>query len=164
MWDDTSLILTTDHGFMLGEHDWWAKNRMPLYNEIANIPLFFYHPDFKQHQGEQRNHVTQNIDLMPTFLDMHNHSIPSEVKGKSLLTYLDKDAENKFTALYGYWGGGINITDGKFSYFHYPENFSQQNPDRYQYTLMPTHMRQFFSNEELQTATLHKPFDFTKIY
>ena len=23
-------------------------------------------------------------------------------------------------------------------------------------------MRQFFSNEELQTATLHKPFDFTK--
>ena len=99
---------------------------------------------------------------MPTFLDMHNHSIPSEVKGKSLLTYLDKDAENKFTALYGYWGGGINITDGKFSYFHYPENFSQQNPDRYQYTLMPTHMRQFFSNEELQTATLHKPFDFTK--
>ena len=52
--------------------------------------------------------------------------------------------------------------NGDFSYFHYPENFSQQNPDRYQYTLMPTHMRQFFSNEELQTATLHKPFDFTK--
>ena len=22
LWDDTSLILTTDHGFMLGEHDW----------------------------------------------------------------------------------------------------------------------------------------------
>jgi arylsulfatase A-like enzyme len=39
---------------MLGEHDWWAKNRMPLYNEIANVPLFFYHPDYKQYQGEQR--------------------------------------------------------------------------------------------------------------
>ena len=99
---------------------------------------------------------------MPTFLDMHNHLIPSGVKGKSLVPYLKKDSENKFTALYGYWGGGINITDGEYSYFHYPENFSQQNPDRYQYTLMPTHMRQFFSNEELQTATLHKPFDFTK--
>ena len=162
MWDDTSLILTTDHGFMLGEHDWWAKNRMPLYNEIANIPLFFYHPDFKQHQGEERNVVTQNIDLMPTFLDMHNHHIPSEVKGKSLLPFLEKESDNNFAALYGYWGGGINITDGTYSYFHYPENFSQQNPNRYQYTLMPTHMRQFFSNEELQTATLHKPFDFTK--
>ena len=30
------------------------------------------------------------------------------------------------------------------------------------YTLMPTNMRQFFSNEELQTATMHKPFNFTK--
>ena len=41
LWEDTTLILTTDHGFMLGEHDWWAKNRMPLYNEISHIPLLF---------------------------------------------------------------------------------------------------------------------------
>jgi hypothetical protein len=27
---------------------------------------------------------------------------------------------------------------------------------------MPTNMRQFFSHEELQTATMHEPFDFTK--
>ena len=27
---------------------------------------------------------------------------------------------------------------------------------------MPTHMRQFFSLEELQTASLHEPFEFTK--
>ena len=27
---------------------------------------------------------------------------------------------------------------------------------------MPTNMRQFFSNEELQTATMHEPFNFTK--
>ncbi|NBT41259.1 MAG: sulfatase, partial [Alphaproteobacteria bacterium] len=39
LWSDTALILTTDHGFLLGEHDWWAKNRMPVYDEIAHIPL-----------------------------------------------------------------------------------------------------------------------------
>ena len=27
---------------------------------------------------------------------------------------------------------------------------------------MPTNMRQFFSHEELQTATMHEPFNFTK--
>lgn len=27
MWQDTMLIVTTDHGFLLGEHNWWAKNR-----------------------------------------------------------------------------------------------------------------------------------------
>ena len=72
LWDNTALILTTDHGFMLGEHDWWAKNRMPMYNEIAHIPLFIYHPEYKQYVGESRSAVTQNIDLMPTFLAM-NH-------------------------------------------------------------------------------------------
>ena len=95
-------------------------------------------------------------------MTMHGHQIPKEVKGKSILNFLDKDNERDFCALYGYWGGGINISDGKYTYFHYPENFNQYDRSRYQYTLMPTNMRQFFSNEELQTATLHKPFDFTK--
>ena len=44
MWDDTVLIVTTDHGFLLGEHDFWAKNRMNIYEEIAHIPLFVHHP------------------------------------------------------------------------------------------------------------------------
>ena len=37
LWQDTALIVTTDHGFLLGEHDLWAKNRMTLYREIAQI-------------------------------------------------------------------------------------------------------------------------------
>jgi len=27
LWKDTALILGTDHGFMLGEHEWWAKKQ-----------------------------------------------------------------------------------------------------------------------------------------
>ena len=162
LWNDTALILTTDHGFMLGEHDWWAKNRMPMYNEIAHIPLFMYHPDYKNNVGETRNVVTQNIDLMPTFLSMNDKNIPREVKGKSLLQFLEKNIDENYSALYGYWGGGINISDGKYTYFHYPENYDQLSQDRFQYTLMPTHMRQFFSLDELKTATMHEPFSFTK--
>ena len=36
--------VTTDHGFLLGEHDFWAKNRMNLYEEIVHIPLFIHDP------------------------------------------------------------------------------------------------------------------------
>ena len=43
-WDDTAIVMTTDHGFLLSEHDWWAKNRMPFYNEVAHIPLMIHHP------------------------------------------------------------------------------------------------------------------------
>ena len=44
LWKDTALIVTTDHGFLLGEHDFWAKNRMTMYEEIAHIPLFVHDP------------------------------------------------------------------------------------------------------------------------
>ena len=43
-----------------------------------------------------------------------------------------------------------------------PKNFDETSLDKFQYTLMPTHMRQFFSEEELRTVKMHKPFSFTK--
>ncbi|MGV8750609.1 sulfatase-like hydrolase/transferase, partial [Pseudomonas aeruginosa] len=44
LWDDTLFIVCTDHGFLLGEHQWWGKNIMPVYNEIANTPFFIRDP------------------------------------------------------------------------------------------------------------------------
>ena len=36
LWEDTLLIVNTDHGFFLGEHGWWAKsNPMNLYEEVG---------------------------------------------------------------------------------------------------------------------------------
>ena len=42
MWKDTMLIVNTDHGFILSEHNWWGKVMMPYFNEIAHIPLFLW--------------------------------------------------------------------------------------------------------------------------
>ena len=159
LWNDTALILTTDHGFMLGEHDWWGKGVMPMYNEIAHIPLFFYHPKYKNLQGTENNNVTQNIDLMPTFLDFYNLPIPKEVQGISLIKkILQKKKFN--SALYGYWGSGINFTDGEYTFFWYPDNINKQ--DLYQYTLMPMYMRTLFPVNELKDIQLSKNFNFTK--
>ena len=90
-----------------------AKSRMGSIGTQFSSRLAEHHPDYKEYAGESRNTVTQNIDLMPTFLSMNNLTIPKEVKGKSLLDFLEKDSD-MYTALYGYWGGGINITDGKY--------------------------------------------------
>ena len=35
MWKDTMLIVNTDHGFLMGEHDWFGKMCVPYYNEIG---------------------------------------------------------------------------------------------------------------------------------
>ncbi|MDP7135632.1 MAG: sulfatase-like hydrolase/transferase, partial [Planctomycetota bacterium] len=44
LWSDTMLIVNTDHGFLLGEHNHTAKNVMPLWQELANTPLFVWDP------------------------------------------------------------------------------------------------------------------------
>lgn len=160
MWHDTALVVTTDHGFLLGEHDWWAKFRMPVYNEVAHIPLFIHHPDYASKAGERRQSLTQTIDLMPTMLDLHGLTPPQEVEGHSILNLMDNDHPIRETALYGAWGSAANITDGEHTYFRFPEDMEGQ--EIFQYTLMPTHMNSFFTHEELKGAELNAPFEFTK--
>lgn len=160
MWKDTCLILTTDHGFLLGEHDWWSKNRMPVYDEIARIPLVVYHPDHASQGGTRRAALTQAIDVMPTILDLYDHEIPVDVMGHTLLPLLEKDHHLRDTAIFGYFGAAMNITDGRYVYHRYPEKLTAEG--LYEYTLMPTRMTSRFAISELVEATLANPFDFTK--
>ena len=39
MWQDTLVIINTDLGFLLGEHDWLGKNVAPMYEEIIHLPF-----------------------------------------------------------------------------------------------------------------------------
>ena len=160
LWKDTALIFTTDHGFMLGEHDWWAKSRMPFYNEISHIPLMFYHPQFAAKGGERRSSLTQNIDIMPTILDMHGLETPDTVTGHSLVPLLEQDESPRKAAIYGQFGAATNVTDGRYTYFRYPDDIINQRI--YEYTLMPTHQNALFAKEEFEGTQIVEGFDFMR--
>ncbi|MGX2013320.1 sulfatase/phosphatase domain-containing protein, partial [Enterobacter asburiae] len=110
----------TDHGFLLGEHEWWGKNIMPLYNEVANIPCFIWHPQCGG-AGESRQSVAQTIDLPATLLDYFGLDQPADMQGRSLLPTLLDDTPVRDYALFGYHGCHINITDGRYVYMRSPE-------------------------------------------
>ncbi|MEO0382570.1 MAG: sulfatase [Pseudomonadota bacterium] len=156
LWENTALIMSTDHGFLLGEHDWWAKNRMYAYEEIAHIPLMVHVPggDIPTYCDQ----LTQTIDIMPTILDLFAVEQPQQVTGTSILATL-KGQPVRETAVFGYFGGGVNITDGRYTYFLFPDDLVGE--PLFQYTLMPTHMKSFFSPDELRGATQVPAFDFT---
>ena len=160
MWDDTALILTTDHGFLLGEHDWWAKNRMPVYAEIAHIPLMIHHPDFASEAGTRRNALTQTCDIMPTVLEMAGLDVPQDATGHSLMPVLRGDSAQRDSLIFGYFGAAVNVSDGRYNYFHYPTTIGAAH--LYEYTLMPTRMTTRFPIRDLLGATLHPGFSFTK--
>lgn len=159
MWDDTALVVTTDHGFLLGEHDFWAKNRMNMYEEIAHIPLFVHDPR-RPAGGRRVSELTQTPDLAATFLDLHGADPEPEMRSHSVLPLIDGDKGQREAVLFGYFGGAVNVSDGAMTYHRYPADLSQQ--EIYQYTLMPTHSVSFFSEHELSAATLESPLSFSK--
>ena len=161
LWKDTALVVTTDHGFLLGEHDWWAKNIMPCYNEVAHIPLLIHHPDFASQAGSRRQLLTQTMDIMPTLMDIFGATPPTEVTASSLLPALgDASLKNRDACIYGVFGSAVNVTDGQYTYFIYPPDI--HGGDLNQYTLMPLHMKEFFSIEELQEAKLIQSMPFSR--
>ena len=161
LWKDTALVVTTDHGFLLGEHDWWAKNIMPCYNEVAHIPLFIHHPDFASQAGTRRELLTQTMDIMPTLMDIFGATPPAEVTASSLLPALgDRTLNNRDACIYGVFGSAVNVTDGQYTCFIYPPDV--HGGDLNQYTLMPLHMKEFFSIEELQEAKLIESMPFSR--
>jgi arylsulfatase A-like enzyme len=159
LWKDTALIVTTDHGFLLGEHDFWAKNRMNMYEEIVHIPLFIHDPRAPELAGTRTSALSQTIDIAPTFLDLFGLAPEPDMEGFSLLGMRRNEARRE-GALFGYFGGAVNITDGRYTYHRYPADLAAQ--EIYQYTVMPTHIFSFFTPEELSLASLSDGFAFTK--
>ena len=159
LWKDTLLIVGTDHGFLLGEHAWWGKNKMPYFNEIANTPLFIYDPRLGI-QNERRQSLVQLIDWNPTLYEFFNVKTPDTVLGKSMTSVLKDDQPIRSTATYGAFSAHVNITDGHYTYMRAP--LPHLKNEIYNYTLVPHHMNARFSAKELQNAELVKGFSFTK--
>ena len=156
MWEDTALIVNTDHGFLLGEHEWWGKNMMPVYNEIANIPLLIHMPGQKEKTNSMA--LVQNINLASTILEFYGLEKPKEMIAESIQT-IEKSV-NQRTVAFGYFGSCLNATDGRYVYMRTPDYDKRHLFN--EYTLMPTHINSMFSVDELKSAQLVEGFDFTK--
>lgn len=157
MWKDTAVIVNTDHGFLLSEHDMWGKSAHPWYNEIAHTPLFVWDPTIGE-KGVRRSGLVQNIDVAVTLLQMFGMKPTKDMEGVDIRPMLKEDIHLKDYVLFGLHGGHINITDGDYVYMRAPVGENKV----YNYTLMPTHMRCLYSVDEMKTASLHPGFSFTK--
>lgn len=160
LWKDTMLIVNTDHGFLLGEHDWWGKCSMPFYNEIAHTPLFIWDPRHGV-RGERRKSLVQTIDLPATILEYFGIPLPKDMQGKPLSETVRCDKPVREAGLFGIFGAQVNCTDGRYVYMRGPAK--ADNAPLCEYTLMPTHMRRTFNVDELHCIEgLQEPFSFTK--
>ncbi|AGA79902.1 sulfatase [Echinicola vietnamensis] len=82
--DNTIVIFTSDHGFHLGEHEFWMK--VSLHEESAKVPLIIKVPG--KSPAVCRS-FAELIDLYPTVAELAGLELPNEIQGKSLVNTLD---------------------------------------------------------------------------
>ena len=79
--NDPIIILSSDHGFTLGDHDHLGK--FTLWDEAARAPLIVVDPDCGR-ANVQVTDVVSLLDIMPTILDYAGLPIPADLDGWSL--------------------------------------------------------------------------------
>ena len=112
LWENTIVILTTDHGTFNGDHGRTGKLQTHEFDAVGHIPFIFAHPGGK---GDCREQLVQLVDLYPTVLAALGKSIPENIHGKNLLPVLDDAcASTRDYAIMGQFGKSVSITDGRW--------------------------------------------------
>jgi len=80
--NETAVVLSSDHGFFLGEHHFYDKRLM--YEPSIRVPMIVRYPGHVK-PGIASDKMVLNLDMAPTLLEIAGLSVPSEMQGKSML-------------------------------------------------------------------------------
>ena len=120
--DSTIVIFTSDHGYHLGEHDFWAK--VSLRDESSGVPLIIKVPGMKP---AVCNSLVELQDLYPTISRLCGLTPPSGIQGKDITKMLSQPATEVREAVFSVapMRRGFLMRTQKFAYIQYNENASK---------------------------------------
>jgi len=82
--DNTIVIFTSDHGYHLGEHDFWAK--VSLHDESSGVPLIISVPGKEPAVCDS---LVELLDLYPTTAALCGLPVPARLQGEDISKMLD---------------------------------------------------------------------------
>ncbi|MES0825007.1 sulfatase-like hydrolase/transferase [Ruegeria sp. SCP11] len=85
-YEDTLLVITADHGEMLGDRHSWGK--MTVYDAAYHTPLMIRLPGNQARAGKVVSAPTESIDITPTILEWAGQAVPNAMDGRSLMPLL----------------------------------------------------------------------------
>lgn len=132
--DETIVIFTSDHGYHLGEHDFWAK--VSLHEESARVPLIVFVPS---KQPAVCDSFVELIDLYPTISTVCGLAVPERLQGEDISPLLDDPELQVRDAAFSVNGKGFLLRTDRWSYIQYREDASkgielfdmQTDPEQY---------------------------------
>ena len=115
--DNTIVIFTSDHGYHLGEHDFWAK--VSLHDESAAVPLIIRMPGKKPAVCHS---LVELLDLYPTLSNLCGLEVPKHLQGKDISMMMTDPAKEVRSAAFSVNGKGFLLREQDWAYIAYGKN------------------------------------------
>lgn len=128
--ENTIVIVTSDHGEMLGERGLWYK--MTFFEGGCRVPLIVHAP--RQFDAHRVSASVSHLDLLPTFVELARgkprDAWPDSLDGKSLVPHLRGARDAHDEAIGEYLGEGaiapiVMLRRGRFKFIHTPADPDQ---------------------------------------
>jgi len=122
-WEDTAVIMCTDHGHYLGDldvhkRDIWGKPAVPVHKPLGHIPLMIAWPGV---QAGQNNALTTSTDIHATIASIFDTPIKHTAHGHSLQPIIEgTQTRVRDWLLTGIWGREVQIVTNDWRYTRGP--------------------------------------------
>lgn len=120
--ESTIVIFTSDHGYHLGEHDFWAK--VSLREESASVPLIISVPGKPAAVCES---LVELLDLYPTTARLCGLEVPEHVQGMDISAMLDDPSHTVRDTAFSVapMRQGFLLREDRWAYLQYGEDASK---------------------------------------
>ena len=158
--EDTIVILTSDHGFSLSEHNRWSKHS--LFKTELQVPLIIKVPGLTK--SSQSDSFAELVDLYPTICELLNIKGPKNLQGNSLVENLNDPNKITKTFAFSRYINGDSYMSDNFFYSEWKYNIGDNILDRmiYENNLDPlqmnnlSHLKSYnIFLEKLKKAVVH---------
>ena len=129
LWENTLIILLSDHGEPLGEHGIVRKVYPWPYEELSKVVLMIRHPEGIG-KGKRITSFAETVDVMPTILDFLDvklgekispWSVEPKIQGTSLAPLIAGELDSvKPFAISGHYRRSLSIRDEEFTLYLWP--------------------------------------------
>jgi len=124
--ENTIVVIWGDHGWNLGEHNFWSKHN--LVHNSTHAPLIISAPGFKK--NIRSSDLVEFIDIYPTLCELAGIKLPTHLDGKSMVPLLNDPTQKWKSNAYTRYGNGHTVTTRNYTYTEYGDNEQRMLFDR----------------------------------
>lgn len=110
--ENTIIVLWGDHGWNLGEHDFWGKHNT-LDNSL-HAPLIVCAPGTPH--GSKTDRLVEFVDIYPSLCELAGLPVPGHVQGTSFVPLMHNPTRKWKPAVFSKWSGCEAVKTDRYLY------------------------------------------------